>query len=207
MSAEINYKQKYLELRSKYMNDLDMAFRLGFEQGGQQAQNDQVMQQEQQSHEVEMAAAQGMNGGAPGQGAPDATAAPEGPQEPQSEHPQGSEIDQHIAKLEQAIAKSENLSGDVEIKKSLEDLKSMRKTEVLNQQIKKNERAIKAISKALHKPAFKMSRQASINLNDNAKQAVSLQHKIVSDVMNKMEAEEKRASKDIEALLADLTKE
>jgi hypothetical protein len=166
------------------------------------------MQQEQQAHEVNMAAAQGMNGGgeAPGQGAPDASAQPE---QPQSEHPEGSELDQHIAKLESMIAKSEILDPK-EMKKSMADclqgLSKFQKSLKEASDLRKSQATIKGIAKALHKPAFKMSKQASINLNENAKQAVSMQHKIVSDVMEKMEQEEKRASKDIQALVADLTK-
>lgn len=204
MPAEINYKNKYMELRSKYMSDLDMAFRLGFEQGQQQAQQDQMMQQQQQAQEVQMAAAQGQaqggfGGEQPGQpGDPEATQA--GAEGAPSAAPEagGSELDQHISKLEQAIAKSE----DAELKKSLHDLKELRKKEALNAAIRKNDGAIKAIARALHKPAFKMSQQASHNLSANAKQAVSLQHKIVNDVMAKMEAEERRANMDIAKLLA-----
>jgi hypothetical protein len=201
MPGSINYKSKYMELRAKYLNDLDMAFRLGFEQGAQQAQNDQAAQQAQQQQEMDAAAQ-----GAPGDGGMGDEAPPiEGEAQPmvESEHPEGSELDQHIAKLEEAIAKSE----DANLKKSLEDMKAFRKKELLGYQLKKNEKAISAIAKALHKPAFKLSKQASINLNDNAKRAVTLQHKIVEDVMNKMEQEEKRASKSIQDLLVDLVKE
>ncbi len=205
MSAEINYKSKYMELRSRYMNDLDMAFRLGFEQGGQQEQQNQMMQQQQQAQEVEMAAAQGQAQGAPGEGQPGQPQDPGMDQNPASasENPNGSELDQHIAKLETMIAKSE----DGDLKKSFSDLQNLRKKEALNAQIRKNDGAIKAISRALHKPAFKLSKQASANLNDTAKRAVSMQHKIVTDVMQKMEAEEQRASQDIKKLLADITKE
>lgn len=200
MSAEINYKNKYMELRSKYMNDLDIAFRLGFEQGGQQAQQDQQMQQDQQAHELSAAEA----------GAPQVTQAPGVDQPPgqdgapTSEHPEGSELDQHIAKLESMIAKSESPE---DLKKSVNelgnDLKKLQKSWKEQSDLRKSEQAIKGIAKALHKPAFKLTKQASINLNDNAKQAVSMQHKIVNDVMAKMEEEEKKASKDIKTILAE----
>lgn len=209
MSTEINYKNKYMELRSKYMNDLDMAFRLGFEQGGQQAQQDQAMQQEQQAHEINAAEAgapqvtqapgvdpNGAAGGAPGEA-------------PVSEHPEGTELDQHIAKLESMIAKAEACGPD-EIKKTVEgfqslgnDLRKLQKSWKEQSDLRKSQAAIKGIAKALHKPAFKLTKQASINLNENAKQAVSMQHKIVNEVMAKMEEEEKKASKDIKTLLAE----
>ncbi len=215
MSAEINYKSKYMELRAKYMNDLDMAFRLGFEQGGQQAQQDQAMQAQQDQMAMDQAAMQGQAGGAldqPGQevlGQPNQPGAESEQPGQESAQPgavnamagQPTELDQHISKLESAIAKSENGSSDPEIKKLLENLVVTRKAELMAVQMKKNEQAISSIAKALHKPSFKMSKQASHNLNSNAKSAVSMQHKIVSDVMEKMEAEERKASTDIKAIL------
>jgi hypothetical protein len=211
MPGEINYKNKYMELRSKYMNDLDMAFRLGFEQGGQQAQQDQMAQKEAEAQEIQSAAA-GAQPGQPGEsGAPGEAPgqAPGQPGQPPSEHPEGSELDQHIAKLESMISKPAGDAKEMgqELGKSLEDLKKLSKSWKEQSDLRKSQAAIAGIAKALHKPAFKMSKQASINLNENAKQSVSMQHKIVTDVMAKMEAEEKRASKDIKAILADLTKE
>jgi malonyl CoA-acyl carrier protein transacylase len=204
MSAEINYKNKYMELRSKYLNDVDVAFRLGFEQGGMQAQQDQMAQEQQQAQEMQQAAAQGaaQPGGAPGEGQP---GQPEQSQETGSEHPEGSELDQHIAKLESMIAKPDGASPQ-ELGKSIEDLKKLTKSWKEQSDLRKSQNAIKGIVKALHKPAFKMSKQASINLNDTAKQAVTMQHKIVSDVMAKMEAEEKRATNSVETILAGLPK-
>ena len=38
MSSKINWKQKYFELRSKYMSAIDVSFRLGFEEGQKQAE-------------------------------------------------------------------------------------------------------------------------------------------------------------------------
>jgi len=209
MSAEINYKNKYMELRSKYMNDLDMAFRLGFEQGGQQAQQDQMAQQEAQAQEIQTAAA-GAQPGQPGEGGdPGMDQSGAGAPETGSEHPEGSELDQHIAKLESMIAKAEKSAPD-ELKKSVQefqtigaDLRKLQKTWKEQSDLRKSQAAIKGIVKALHKPAFKMSKQASINLNENAKQAVSMQHRIVADVMAKMEEEEKKAPKDILTILAE----
>lgn len=213
MSAEINYKSKYMELRSKYMNDLDMAFRLGMEQGMQQAQQQQAADQLAQQQQMDAIAA---GGGQPGQpGAEGGAPGQEQPGQPQEGDPaaaagqamagQPTELDQHISKLEGMIAKSESLGKDKEVLKSLADLKSMRKSELekiqFASQMKKSEMAIKGIAKALHKPSFKVGAVAANNLSSNAKQAVSLQHKIVSDVMSKMESEEKRASKDIKDIL------
>lgn len=203
MSAEINYKNKYLSLRSKYMEDVDMAFRLGFEAGQQAQQQDQMMQEQQQAQELQAAAAGGAGGfGQEGQGAPGEQPGAPGGEQPPSEHPEGSELDQHIAKLESMIAKSE--SDPKELQKCVEDFRKLQKSWKDASDLRKSAEAIKGIAKALHKPAFKMSKGAQINLNSNAKQAVSMQHKIVNDVMQKMEEEEQRAKQDIPAILASL---
>ena len=174
------------------------------------------LSKQQQAQDIQTAAA-GAQPGQPGEGgapgAPD-EGAPPAPHEPGSEtgseHPEGSELDQHIAKLESMIAKAEK-SDPEELKKNFKDfqaigndLRKLQKSWKEQSDLRKSHAAIAGIAKALHKPAFKLSKQASINLNDTAKQAVSMQHKIVNDVMAKMEAEEKRASGDIQKILADL---
>lgn len=206
MSAEVNYKNKYMALRAKYMADVDMSFRLGMEQGAMQEQQNQMAEQQAQQQAAEQAAmaGQGQPGGnfgdeQPGQPAegapgeqPNDAAAGQG----------GSELDQHISQLEGLIAKSESMSSNPEIKKSLENLKTMRKNELFKIEMRKSDMAVKGIARALHKPAFKFGVQASHNLNANAKQAVSLQHKIVNDVLAKMQEEESRASTDIKNILS-----
>jgi hypothetical protein len=204
MSAEINYKNKYMELRAKYLNDLDMSFRLGFEQGGMQAQQDQMAQQQadQQAMEAQMQAqdAGGMpsEGGAPGQ--PGQPGQETGGAPGQPGEADGSELDQHIGKLESMLGKPGGAKPE-DIQKSIQELKAFRKAELQTIELRKSAAAIKGIAKALHKPKFKMNAIASHNLKDNAKQAVSMQHKIVTDVMAKMEMEEKRATTDISKLL------
>ncbi len=210
MSAEINYKNKYIELRSKYMNDLDMAFRLGMEQGMQQAQNDQAAQAQAEQQQLDQMAAggapgqpgqPGQEGNAPGQpqpgqeqlGQPGQEAQPG--QDPMAGQP--TELDQHISKLEGMIAKSE----DQELKNTLQGLVSLRKSELQKIQFSKSEQAIKGIVKALHKPTFKMGAVAVNNLSTSAKLAASAQHKIVNEVMEKFEVEEKRASAGIKDIL------
>lgn len=145
MPGEVNYKAKYLELRAKYMNAVDVAFRLGFEEGAKQSQLDNAGQQlaqaqaEKQSMAAnsEQASKENNNGtpGTPDQGAaPDKSGSPSIQPSPaesapnagnaplkESENPEGSELDQHIAKLESMIQKSENPAED--LKKSLDELK------------------------------------------------------------------------------------
>lgn len=207
---EQTYKAKYFQLKMQYMNAVDTAFRLGFEQGKQQAELDQVAQQQQQAQEMAMQAQnQAMGGGPPGaEGADPAAAQANGQEtqvagseemEPSSEHPDGSELDQHIAKLESLLGKSEVSPEDLH--KAVHELKSLRKSQVLAIELKKSSEAIKGIATALHKPGFKLSVQASHNMNDNAKRAVTLQHRIVDDIMNKWEEEETKAVKGIHEII------
>lgn len=216
MPATINYKSKYLELRSKYIADLDMAFRLGVEEGAKQAQQQQAIDAQAKAQEMEMqqkqldAQAEGGQPPQPGQEGPpgqesSANAGPEQPGQPkqpgQGAAPtmaaQPSELDQHITKLEGMLGSS----PEPEIQKSLQAIISLRKNELQAIEMKKSEEAIKGITKALHKPTFKLGVQAAHNLTDSAKKAVSLQHKIVNDVMKAWKEEENKASKDIKTIL------
>lgn len=224
MAGEINYKQKYQELKAKYMNAVDVAFRLGFEEGAKQSQVDQANQQMQDQAAAEQA------GGAPGQppsennngapGTPDQGAAPDKSGAPsvqptpaaagaptaggapmkESENPAGSELDQHIAELEAMIKKSEEPNDD--LKKSLDQVKAIRANITFREEMKKSQEAIPAIAKALHKPAFKFGVQAAHNLSSTAKSSVSMHHKIVEGIMEKWEKEESKAGKDILSALS-----
>lgn len=185
--SEINWKNKYEALKSKFMESVDTAFRLGYEQGAQEAQLDSMVQQQQQQAD-EMAAQ-----GAPGQEQPggeeNGEAAP-GEQVPSdSANPAGSELDQHIATLEGMLGKSENISSA-----DLFKVTSQMKQAV---ELKKSAAAIPHIARNLHKPAFKLSQQANHNLSNNAKKAVSMQQGIVEDIMKSWEEETKTTGKDI----------
>lgn len=203
MSNQVNYKQKYEELKMKYMQDVDTAFRLGFEQGSVQGMQDAQMQQQQAQAEADQAA---MGQPGQGQGSEGTPAGAEqqanpnggdiGDMEPDSENPAGSELDQHIAKLESMVSKSELSPAD--LKKAVSDIKAFR---VQSIEMKKSSMAISGIAKALHKPAFKIGKQASHNMNDNAKRAVGMQEKIVSDIMKSWADEEKIAGNSISKIL------
>jgi hypothetical protein len=200
MPNQVNYKQKYEDLKMKYMQDVDTAFRLGFEQGSVQGMQDAQLQQQQAQAEADQAAigqgqgSEGTPAGAEQQANPNGGQI--GDMEPDSENPAGSELDQHIAKLESMVSKAE-LSPD-ELKKAVSDIKAFR---VQATEMKKSSMAISGIAKALHKPAFKIGRQASHNMNDNAKRAVGMQEKIVSDIMKSWADEEKTASNSISKIL------
>lgn len=202
MPNQVNYKQKYEDLKMKYMQDVDTAFRLGFEQGSVQGQQDAQMAQQQAQQEQEAAMGQpGQGQGSEGTPAgAEQQANPNGGQigdmEPDSENPAGSELDQHIAKLESMVSKAEASPAD--ILKAVHDLKHYRVQAV---EMKKSSQAISGIAKALHKPAFKIGVQASHNMNDNAKRAVGMQEKIVSDIMKSWADEEKTATNSISKIL------
>ena len=159
--SDVNYKMKYDALKSKFMNSVDMAFRLGYEQGGkdsevQQAADAQQQQAEQESQGQPGQSSQpGNNFGQeqtnPSEDQPTsqspADAQPQGGAPMQeSEHPEGSELDQHINMLESMLSKGE-LTGD-DLKKALHDVKSLK----LSLAIKKNDKAVKNIAKALKNP-------------------------------------------------------
>lgn len=204
-----NYRTKYLELRTKYINDLDMAFRLGVEQGMQQAQQQQALEAQAQTQEMEtrQVEAEAMGNGEEQPGGPPGESSGEQPGERQSTddgasapvQTGASEMDQHIGKLESMLGGSSETPE--EVKKSLQALVSLRKKEKFDFEMKKSEQAISGIAKALHKPKFKIGVQAKHNLNSNAKQAVTMQHKIVNDIMKAWQSEENKASKDITNIL------
>lgn len=199
-----DYKKKYLELRSKYINDLDMAFRLGVEQGMQNAQQEQALDAQAQRNDLD---AQNAAGGQPQPGQPGEQPEQSGSEEGSSEQPeqnpgmeaqgQGSELDHHINTLEGMLGKD----SSPEVQKSLQAILSLRKAEKLSLELKKSQTAISGIAKALHKPSFKLGVQASHNLEDNAKKSVTMQHKIVNDIMKSWDDGEKKAASQIEAIL------
>jgi len=207
MAGEVNWKMKYNELKAKFMDSVDLAFRLGMEQGLQQAQLDQAAQAQMQQEQAAQQQAQ-LGGGqqVPGQEdqqfddgsqGPTQPAGPgQGIQPPESQNPDGSELDQHIAKLESMISKSEGVDV-ASMMQTIGELKKMQKAQALQAGLAKSAKAIPAIAKALHKPAFRMSQQANHNLNSSQKEAVTMQKRIVDDIMAKWESEENRAGTDI----------
>jgi hypothetical protein len=209
-NSQVNYKQKYEELKMKFMEAVDQAFRIGFEQGAVQGMQDAQMQQQQMQAEQQAQAQGGIGQGQGSEGSPagaEQMANPNGgsvgDMEPDSENPAGSELDQHIAKLESMVSKAE--ASPTDLAKAISELQSLRKAEAakitFNREMKKSQAAVPGIVKALHKPAFKLGVQASHNMNSNAKQAVGMQAKIVEDIMKSWEEEEKSATSDIQKIL------
>lgn len=185
--ADVNYKLKYMELKSKFINAIDTAFRLGMEQGMQQAQVQQAQQQQADAQAMQQAALQGQ--GQPGEdgGAPDEGGDP-GQEGPTSENPQGSELDQHIDQLEQAMGKAEYGTELYEsLKKAVDGMKHA-------QMLRKNEAAVRAIAKNMKKPSLlprrQMNERARKNLNEHQKSTLEMQQQIVDDVFKHWDAEE-----------------
>jgi hypothetical protein len=182
-----------------------VAFRLGFEQGGQQAQQDQMMQEQQQAQEIQQAAAGGRTTWRRTwrrswcSWTTWRTAWRE--LQPGSEHPEGSELDQHIAKLESMIAKAEKSSPD-DLKKSFQEFQSLRRgpsqtSEVLERAIGPEKVCMQqslAIAKALHKPALRWASRPPSTSMRMPNRPSPCNTRIVSDVMAKMEEEEKKGS-------------
>lgn len=184
--ADINWKSKYTELKEKYKSSVDTAYRLGCEQGMQMAQQQQMQEQQQQEQAMQQAAMAGQaQPGQPGQeGAPQ-----DGGEQPgDSAHPQGSELDQHISQLEGMLGKSELTGEDLQsLKKSVEALK-------FGIEMQKSNKAIKGIVSAINRP---MNKSAQANLSQGQKSALTMQQKIVSDIMSQWETQESNLSKSI----------
>jgi len=192
---ENNYKAKYLALRMKFMESVDQAFRMGYEQGTQDSQMDQ-MAQAQQSQQDAMNQENPGEEGEEGQEGEDQNGQEPGDEQAQAQ--EGSELDTHINNLEQAVQKSEK--PDALLTKTLSDLKEFKLKHDARLQMKKSEKAIKGIAKAL-KPKFKLSSGAKSNLSKTAKDSLSMQEKIVADVMKSFEEEQKKAATDISSIL------
>lgn len=177
----IDYKKKYEDLKARFIESLDMAFRTGYEQGYSesqvqaQAEQAQMMQQQIMQQQVP-----------PGM---DAQAVP-GQQAPQS---QGSEMDGLIGELEGLVNKSEVTSDD--LKKSIQNIKDVAMFASLSKKTKEI-----AMNKSLNKFS-NFSNSYKINLSENSKQAITDQAKIVDNVLNKWEQEAQNSTRDIATIL------
>lgn len=222
--AEVNYRNKYHALRLKFVESMDMAFRLGYEQGQKDAMVDQAAQAQQDAAAMqanengeqpgEEGQESGQNGesgqesGQPGQEGPQPGQQAPSPSGMQSSAipgaPQGSELDQHINTLESLVSSKD--APPEEIKKSLDAIKMFKSKVDLYNGLAKSQKAIPAIAKALKsaspKNAFRMSTVASHNLNANSKEALTKQHEIVSDVMKTWAQEEAKVAKSVSNIMA-----
>ena len=183
-----DWKLKYNDLKLKFHDAVDVSFRLGYEAGAQGAQ----LQQAQQDQADAQAQEQAAMGQQPGQD-PNSPGSPDGSD--------GSELDQHIGTLEGMLGQSK--PGSVEqagLQKSITGLKDLRSDMKQKYELKKSEKTIDAIAKAL-KPKFQLGKAANKNLSEHGKRALIDQEKIVQDLMKSFEEEEKKATESINKTL------
>lgn len=200
MSGRIDYKQKYQELKNRFMSSIDSAWRDGFENGLQQAQLDQANQQQAQADQMAMAANGQPQPGQPGEevAAPSEEAGQGEAGQPQSQNPNGDELDQHIQKLESMLGKSEISSSDLgDLKKTLSDIRSLQ----VQINLTKSMASIKNTRMTPLKKSQPLSPRVQANLPEPAKKALSLQEKIVADVFSKWEKDESQAASSISDIL------
>lgn len=184
----IDYKKKYLELKNEFLKSLDASYRLGMEeglkQGAQQAQMQQMAQQQQMMQQQMMGAAMGQEQAQGQEMSPEDQAMmeqQEGGAAPAEEAPQAdaqaqpSELEDAIGELESLVAKSEKIK--------LNDLK-------------------KAADKVVAlKKKTKIAEKRQANLAPSQQKTLSVQKKIVSDIMKKWEEESKSVTNDIESII------
>ena len=158
----VDYKTKYIDLRSKFLEATDVSYRLGYTDGMKDGQQQMQQQQmaEQQAMEQQMAAAQG--GMPPGM---------EGGMPPEEDEEAGSELDQHIKGLEDMVAKGEKPSV-LDMRKAVIGLSSLRKSQKTKSTNKtaKVESAQKNLVDSILKKWEKESRTVTSDLEDIIKE-------------------------------------
>lgn len=175
MNNKVDYKKKYLDLRSKFVSSLDVAYRLGYEQATKDAtvQQAQMQMQQAQMQMQQAAQQQGMIGQQMG-GSPEEMAAAQDQelQEGQDQQPSedGNEVDQYIAQIEDLVNKTENVPED--LKKALQGIKAVKT-----------------------KPNFSFSYKH--NLPEQQKKVLTKQEEIVENLMKKWDEEAKNVTNDI----------
>lgn len=185
--AGVDYKKKYEELKARYIQALDVAFRSGYEQGFNESQVQSMAQQAQQQFQMMGMAQQQAMQGARQPGAEPQMGEEQG--QPGAERQMGGdEMDQAIAQLEQLVSKSEPSVDD--LKKSIEMIKS----EHMHKKMMKKTKSIDITPKPF-------SQSYKTNLPENSKAAVAMQAKIVDDILRKWEQEQSQSSKDITQIL------
>lgn len=171
----VDYKKKYQNLRARYIEAIDVAYRSGFEAGMSKAQQDSIAQQMQ----MQAQQMQQMQGGMPPQGA--------GQERPPQQMQGPDEVSQAVAELESLVNKSEPSIDD--LKKTINTLKDNLMHKSLSEK-----------TKEIGLPKV-YSNSYKVNLPENSKQEVAVQAKIVDDILNKWSQESSEASRDIATAL------
>jgi len=154
--AGVDYKIKYLDLRSKFMKTAERMYRLGKEDGLKEGQMQAQQQQMQQQAEMEAMQAQAGMGGEPqidpqtGEPIPPQEGMDPGMEEAMSpdemaqmqeegmDQEQGSELDQRINELESLVAKGEKPKV-TDLRKAVIELAELRKSQ---KQMKSNHKKV-----------------------------------------------------------------
>lgn len=169
MAGKVDWKQKYFELRSKYLNAIDVGFRLGIEEGKRTAEMENMQMQLQQAQQ-QAAAAAAAGGGAPmggGEMPPEEAMAGGGEMSPEEEAAMmgeeivsplpeeggeegeaeggGDELDASIDELESYVAKKEK---DIDFSKLM---KSFHKSQAKTNNKEKSDDKHKKINSILKK--------------------------------------------------------
>jgi hypothetical protein len=186
-----DYKAKYMDLKAKFMETVDLSWRLGYEQG----LKDSEMQQAQAQQQVD-AMAQNPQSGPEGS----TEAAPtEGQEQPISQNPNGDdELGQHIEKLEGMLGKSEISPIEIqELKKTLNDIRSLQ----VSINLTKSMESAKGAKMSRPFQPLKLNEKLQVNLKESAKKALSMQEEIVNSIFQKWEKDESKATNDINSIL------
>jgi hypothetical protein len=193
----VDYKAKYLDLKTKYQETADLAWRLGYEQGLKRlTARTNAAQQQAQADQMAMAAngqpQPGQEGEQPGQ------EAEAQPGQPQSQNPNGDELDSHIARLESMLGKGELTSTDLgDLKKTLSDIRSLQ----VQINLTKSMESIKNTKFSPLKKSQSLSPRLQANLPEPAKKALSMQENIVKSVFDKWAKDEQQAASDISSII------
>jgi hypothetical protein len=180
-----DYKAKYNDLKMKYLNTVDLSWRLGYEQGLKDAQTEQAQQQQMQSDAMDQQAAgtqPGEESAAPG------TEEKSEAQPPVSQNPNG---DDELGKAEITPFELQDL------KKTLNDIRSLQ----VSINLTKSMESIKNVKMGKLNKSQAFSPRAIANLPEQSKKALTLQEKIVADVFTKWAKDESQASSAISSIL------
>lgn len=182
----VDYKIKYIDLRSKFLEGTDTAYRLGYADGlkeGQMQAMQQQMQQQQQMEAQMAAQAQGqmppgaeggempMPPGAEGEMPPEEAQMPPGAEGEEPMGEEASELDNHIDELSQLVAKGEKPS-------------------------------IKEMRNVVSKLADLRKAQKSKYTKYSTKEA-SAQKKLVNSILKKWENESKNVTEGLEEIIKE----
>jgi hypothetical protein len=189
----IDYKAKYKDLKTKYLETVDLAWRLGYEQGLKDSQLDQAQQALAQP-QMDPNAQPGMPGQEEVEGA-SSEAQPGEESAAPSNNPNQDELGDHIEKLEGMLGKSEISSLDLQdLKKTLNDIRSLQVSINLTKTMESAKHAKLAKS-------YTFSPKTKANLPPVAQKALNTQEEILKSVFQKWENESKQASNDISSIL------